>query len=132
MALVYQEWILVHTLPRVTQWKRLYSPGAQLGACWWPGSGVGWGGGVGGSRWGRDTRVHIWLVHDVVQRNQHSTVKQLYSVKNKMDIGFCPMVCLYYWDVYIIFSLLCQYGKLYWFIFMLNQFCIPRINPTYP
>ena len=47
MALVYQEWILVHTLPRVTQWEAAVQP-RELSLVPVDDLGGGWDEGVGG------------------------------------------------------------------------------------
>ena len=38
------------------------------------------------------TYIHLWLIHVVACRNQHNTVKQLYSNK---ELNFKKVACIY-------------------------------------
>ena len=134
MALVYQEWLLVHT-PRVKQTaggKQPYSPELSLGPC----DELGGGEGVEG-RHMREGHMytHGWAMR-LCRGNQHSIVKQSYSSpkkKTKTDIRFCQMLCLHLLRWLYNFLLIMSIWQIILIYFlMLNQFCIPRINPTYP
>ena len=114
-------------------WEAAIQPGAQPGALWWAG-GWGWGGGREAHEGG--AHVYTWLGHEVVQRKPTQHCKAIIfqsKKKTKTDIRFCQMLCLHLLRWLYNFLLIMSIWQIILIYFlMLNQFCIPRINPTYP